>query len=190
MIHLVLGRQGSGKTLFMVAVAYREYLKGRKIYSNVALNFPFTPLKYADIVKARLKDAVVILDEIHILLPSRNSLSKRSRIICDGFLSMVRKQGLDVYGSTQTIRKVDVRFREEADYIYDCDKFAYQGRTWVEITHNQNLPPSTPILIKVAATETFSGQHIDFTFLGNGYFKMFDTNQIIVVKEDKEEAAA
>jgi hypothetical protein len=186
-MHLILGRQGSGKTLFLVMKAYQSYLKGKTIYSNVALNFPYEQLDYKDIVDCKLRNAVVILDEVHLLLPARKSMSKQNIAICDGFLSMIRKADLDLYGTTQTIRKVDVRFREEADYIYVCDKSALLKRAdghvgWRKITHNQNLNPKTPIKITMNVEETFSGATMKINFLGNPLFKMYDTNQIIKVK--------
>ena len=87
MISLVIGRQGSGKTLFLVKKAYDYYLEGKTIYSNIKLNFPFKPISLRDIIDCKLRNAVVILDEVHLLLSARNSLSRQNRLICDGFLS-------------------------------------------------------------------------------------------------------
>lgn len=187
MMHLILGRQGSGKTLFLVYKAYQAYRHGKTVYSNVALNFPYKKLDYQEIVDCKLRNAVVIIDEVHQLLPARRSMSKVNIRICDGFLSMIRKAGLEVYGTTQTLRKVDIRFREEADYIYSCDKYAYMfndngEKKWVHITHNQNLGARIPIKIKMECVETFSDRMIKFQFLGNPLFKLYDTNQIIKIK--------
>lgn len=185
MMHLILGRQGSGKTLFLVLKAMQGYKKGKTIYSNVALSFPYKQLDYQDIVDCKLRNAIVILDEIHQLLPARKSMSKTNVEICDGFLSMIRKAGLEVYGTTQTLRKVDVRFREEADYMYMCEKSALINKdgkmVWMKITHNQDLSKKTPIRISMDAEETFSGKMIKFHFLGNPLFKLYDTNQIIKI---------
>ena len=101
MIHLTLGNQGSGKTLYAVAQAYKAYKEGKTIYSNVKLNFPYKTLNYNDIINCNYSNAVLIIDEIHQLLPARNSLSKSSRKICDSFLSMVRKKGTVVPLSQQ-----------------------------------------------------------------------------------------
>lgn len=181
MIHLIIGRQGSGKTLLLVWFAYQAYLRGRNIYANVHLHFKNNPLNYMDIIDCKLQNGAVLLDEIHQLLPARRSMSKRSIAICDNFLSMVRKQGLEVYGTTQTLRKVDVRFREEADYVYVCEKYILKGGSWVKWLHNENLPMSTKVMIKVQVTETWSNSRLIFNFLANPYFKMFDTNEIIKV---------
>ena len=138
MIHLVIGKQGSGKTLFLVKKAYEYYKAGFTIYSNVHLNFPYKKLNYKDIINCKLDNGVVILDEVHLLLPARNSMSTRNREICDSFLSMVRKKKLIIYGTTQTERKVDIRFREEKDFFYMCRKFAFVKKKWEEVLHNQD----------------------------------------------------
>jgi len=183
-IHLILGRQGSGKTLLLVKLAY-EYLKfGKTVYSNVHLNMNYKPINYNDIVACNLMDAVVLIDEVHLLLPSRRALSRLNTEICDNFLSMARKQNTEIFGSTQTLRKVDVRFREEADYIYQCTKYVYNENTntWVEALHTHIFDDSVPILIEVEVTETYSLEQKTIIFLGNEYFNMFDTRQVIKIE--------
>ena len=182
MIHLILGRQGSGKTLFLVQQAYQFYKAGKTVYSNVALKFPYKQLDYKDIIECKLEDGIVILDEVHLLLSARNSMAKNSRLIVDNFLSMVRKKNLQIYGSTQKFRKVDIRFREEADFIYDCTKFAYNGKEWIEVLHNQDLSRNIPIMIKLVAQETYIGNEVNLNFIGNPYFKLYDSREIIKVK--------
>ena len=181
MISLVVGRQGSGKTLFLVKKAHDFYLEGKTIYSNIKLNFPFKPINYNDIVNCTLRDAVVIIDEIHLLLSARNCLSRRSRLIVDGFVSMVRKMGLEVLASTQTERKVDVRFREEKDFLYACNKYAYINNSWQEVLHSQNLHKSIPIMVHLDIREEFSMNWIAMAFIGNPYFDLFDTTEVVKI---------
>lgn len=188
MISLIIGRQGSGKTLFLVKKAHEYYLEGKTIYSNIKLNFPYKPIDYNDIINCRLKNAVVIIDEIHLLLSARNSMSKQNRLICDGFISMVRKMGLNVLGSTQTERKVDVRFREEKDFLYACNKYAYINNKWEEVLHNQNLDKKIPIMICLDVREEFSMNWIAMSFIGNDYFDLYNTEEVVKIKgiDDEE----
>ena len=181
MITLVIGRQGSGKTLFLVKKAYEYYLEGKTIYSNIKLNFPFKHISLIDIIDCKLTNAVVILDEIHLLLSARNSLSKQNRLICDGFLSMVRKMGLIVLASTQTERKVDVRFREEKDFLYVCNKYAYINNQWIQVLHDKDLNKNIQIMIHLDIREEFSMQWIAMSFLGNSYFDLFDTREVVKI---------
>lgn len=182
MMILLVGRQGSGKTLLMVKMAYDYWKEGKTIYSNVKLNFPFKQIDYNDIVNCKLKNAVVLLDEVHQLLPSRNSMSKINRTIVDGFLSMIRKQNLIVIGTTQLEMKVDVRFREEKDFIYECFKYAYLDGRWENVIHSQNFDKNTPVLIRVEAEENYSGVRIRFNLFANAFYHLYDTNEIIQVR--------
>jgi hypothetical protein len=174
--------QGSGKTLYLVKKAYESYLKGKIVYSNVNLHFPFKQLDYNDIVECNLENAIVIIDEGHQLLPSRKSLSAINISIVDGFLSMVRKKGLELYFSTQTERKIDVRVREESDYKYLCEKWAFIKGKWSHVTESEDLDISIPIIISVMIYQSFSGAIIQTSFSGNPYFRLFDTKQIIKVR--------
>ncbi len=64
MIHLILGRQGSGKTLFLVKRAWDIFNGGGDIYSKVHLNFPYSKLKYEAIIDCKLNHGMVLLAEI------------------------------------------------------------------------------------------------------------------------------
>lgn len=183
MLHLIVGRQGSGKTLYIVKMALECHLRGKTVYSNVHLHFPYKRLIYSDIVNCNLEDGVVIIDEAHLLLPSRNSLSKRSRKICDGFISMIRKKNLEVFMTTQMLLKIDIRIRIEKDFLYIATKYASNDGCWEEIRHNHDLAPSIPIAIRLEVIESFSLQESQFIFIGNGYFDLYDSRQIINIAD-------
>jgi len=191
MIHLVLGKQGDGKTLFLVKKAYEKYRKGYTVYSNVHLNFPYKHIKVDDIINCKLQNGVVIWDEIHIHLPARRSLSKTNVKICDGFLSMVRKKNLEIFGSTQTTRKVDVRFRDEADYLYQCKKQIMYKNTFVPARHDKEYSLDTDVYIKLTIAEKntedfFTMQeevkYIYKRFKANPYYNLYDSKQIIKIE--------
>lgn len=181
MIHLIKGKQGGGKTILMVMRAYEAMSRGQTVYSNVALKFKYKKLNYNDIIKCKYENGMVLLDEIHQLLSARNSNSKVNREISDSFLSMVRKKNLDVYGTTQTERKVDIRFREEADFIYHCSKYIWKNNEWSAVPQSIDVSADIPQLIKAEVEETYSGNTITISFIANDYFKLYDKNQIIHV---------
>lgn len=180
MIHLVIGRQGSGKTIYLVKSAQEAYKKGKTVYSNVALKFPYKKISVDDIIYCKLNNAIVIIDEIHLLLPARNAMSKKSRLICDGFLSMVRKKGLEVYGSTQTLRKVDIRFREEADFNYLCRKYVLIKNKFAEC-YDDNISKNKKCIISLLVEETLSRATLNLNFFANDYYDLYDTAQIIPI---------
>lgn len=183
-IHLILGRQGSGKTLYLVRKALECKNANKKVYANFHLNFKYNKIKYEDIINCKLTDCVTLLDEIHLILPARNSLSKTNRLICDNFLSMARKQNNEIYGTTQTARKVDVRFREEADYVYFCTKYAWDKTTgfWFEVYHDNMIEDNDTILIKIEIEEVYSGHVVSMAFMGNNLYSYFDTKQIVKIE--------
>lgn len=182
MIHIILGKQGSGKTIYVVSCLYDAYLHGKTIYSNVHLKFPYKKLNYNDIIHCKLKNAVVFIDEVHQLLPARSSgINPVNRAICDSFLSMVRKMNLIIYVTSQTARKFDIRLWEEKDFVYMCKRFYFENNIWVEALHNQNLNPEIPILISCDIQEEISGNIINHNVIVNDFFKLYDTNQIIKI---------
>ena len=214
MIHLIIGRQGSGKSLFCVHKAQEYYLSGSKvIYSNIHLNFKtkeklfkynhagklvkdYTYLKkddfhakfgyyyldYDDIINCNLDNAMVVIDEAHLLLSARNSMSTTSRKICDSFISMVRKKKLELYMTTQTARKIDIRIREECDFLYMCSKYGYWTGSWHEIIDNLDRDKKIPIMIKIGVQEQIGSTWLNVNFIGNPIFSLFDSTQIIKVK--------
>ena len=180
MLHLILGEQGAGKTLCAIAQAFIYYKKGYKIYSNVHLRFPYTKIKYKDIIACKYENAFILIDEIHQLLPARNSMSKTSRLITDSFLSMIRKKGIELYGTTQTPRKVDVRYREEVNYITTCSKFAFLNRKWTKT--NKELNSDVPCIIKTETINIFNHSTKRNTIFANRFYDLYDTNQIIMIE--------
>lgn len=182
MIHLVVGRQGSGKTLLLVSKALQGYKKNKNVYANFKLNIPTKELTYKDIIECNLKNGLVFLDEVHLLLPSREWYKPHCKKICDGFLSQVRKQNLELWCSTQMLRKVDVRIREEADFIYECEKFVYQDGKWKQNNETDENIKDKPIVIKVLVKDVYSESFDTFFFHANSLYTKYDTSEIIKIK--------
>lgn len=119
-----IGRMGSGKTLSMVKYAYSLYREGYTVYSNVSLNFPHKNYTLEDLInysnsQETFYKAVILCDEMHIFLDSRNSGSKRNRIL-SYFLLQTRKKDVKLFFTTQRYHQVDKRLRDNADVIVMC----------------------------------------------------------------------
>ena len=198
MITLVIGRQGSGKTLYLVNKAYNYYKEGRKIYSNIHLkNIPYELINVQDIIDCNYKNAVVILDEIHLLISNRDSMKKMNKSITNGFLSMVRKMDLIILGSSQTVRKVDVKFLDETDLLVKCKKQVYikqemngkQVGGFVDTIASKGFNKFIPIRITLEILDIASLEEgypyqkciIHQYFLGNPLFDLFDTKEIVKI---------
>lgn len=157
----VIGKMGSGKTVFAVRMAYRRMLRGANVRTNFTMNFPIhhtSPcppkcdkkrrcvcarkkiMKTSDGVKykapcfcqvkkrwalfhgwmelAALKDAVVIVDEAHLMAPSHDYHAIPE--IARWKMSMARKFRLDVYWISQNEKKVSASLRNDTNTIYVC----------------------------------------------------------------------
>lgn len=113
------GRRGAGKTLTMVKDAYKYYLNGYKILSNIKL--PFGELiNESDILaldkESNLYNCVILLDELQIFFESRRSMKKQN-LDFSNFIQQLRKRNITLLGTTQYSNTVDLRFRQHTDII-------------------------------------------------------------------------
>jgi len=126
---------------------------------------------------------MVLLDEIHLLLPARGSGSNPvSKEICDGFVSQIRKAGVELYGSTQTAKKVDVRIRDEMDFAYFCERYQFIGNHWEKIPHPYPIDKDIPMIINLEVVEEVSRKIINYPFIANTYYGMYDSKQRVLIR--------
>jgi len=111
----IVGELGAGKTLTLTYLAWRNHLRGRKIYANYRLyGIPFVPIKSVEELDA-IRDGFCAFDELWIWLDARASGSKKNRIIAN-ILARSRKRGLTIAFTSQTLTQVDRRIREVIDF--------------------------------------------------------------------------
>lgn len=129
MIIVIDGNRGQGKTLTAVKECYLFGLQGYTIYSNLELTFPskdiiVKPYKMSDMIayadsKSELVNAVVLMDEAHIVMDSRTSMTKRN-ITISYFLLQSRKRNVHIIMTTQFLHQIDRRIRSTADMFISC----------------------------------------------------------------------
>lgn len=122
MIIALNGIIGSGKTLTMTYLGYKQYKKGSDIVSNYRLNFPHKIVTKQDIENyaksdTQLKNCTFLFDEAHIFLDCRTSAKN---IVNTYFILQSRKRGVDIYYSTQYFGQVDKRLRDQTDLVFEC----------------------------------------------------------------------
>jgi hypothetical protein len=125
MIIGTFGRLGTGKTLSGVIEAYRDYLLGKTIFSNIPLKFSHVPIREPrDFIKIR--NGFCLADEIWSLVDNRRSMSKLNDIMT---LISIRsdKQGFDIF-YTQQYLQVDPRLRFITNYWIEPKTFDKFGR--------------------------------------------------------------
>jgi len=136
MISLIEGRPGQGKTVFLTMKIIEALEKGRNVYANLTLNTDAMPVawrsRYTRVETmeevTRLREGLVVLDEIQIYLNSRNWDKLPPQFML--FLQQHRKRSLDILGATQSVKRADVVLRELVQFFYTVEKlisFTVQG---------------------------------------------------------------
>lgn len=195
MIIIILGGIGSGKTLTAVKeiVDNKQYaltnfkLKNLKNYQR---------LKIADIlikeekkykvnwefwenIRSTHKNYSIFLDEIHNIIHSRRSMSPVN-IQMSKWVSQIRKILADhpknhLYIISQTIRKIDVDFRDLAQIIILCRKYELGKRIIIKQTWFNSM-----------ADYEIGRKSITTKFYGNRYFDYFKTDELVTFSDAEE----
>lgn len=121
-------QMGTGKTLFMTIRAKQHYDKGERIIANYGLRFPHEKADSAilmELVKneTNLNRCVLALTEMHVLLDSRTSLSKKNRVM-SYLILQTRKRQVYLFYDSQDMGQVDIRLRNNTNYYVFCRKIA------------------------------------------------------------------
>lgn len=175
MIVGIVGKIGSGKTLFMTFLMkkYKEYDSQKKIYSNYKTKI--SDIITFDVIKKYaednnpLKNCVLGIDEIQTFLDCRNSLKNT---ISSYFILQTRKRNVFLLYTTQQFFNVDKRLRNNTDYLFSVKK----------ITHREN---KNKFIIRVEIIKNLGGDCLEETnrvfYLKNPekYFNLYDTYEII-----------
>lgn len=162
------GIMGSGKTLSLTRRVYQEYNKGKKIYSNMHFNFPYERITKEKLLAYKqdhtlFNNCVIVIDEIHVFIDSRRSMSK-GNVDIGHLLVMTRKLSVALFWTSQQSHQVDKRLRSNTDIMIYC-----------ESDHFKDLVIITNVLQRI------DGVTEKETFLGNKYFDLYDTNEIIAI---------
>lgn len=109
------GDLGSGKTIIAVRYILKDYVKGRKIFSNTPLfNIDFDEfdinafLSNDRTYRDKLKNATILVDEITVYMDCRLSNSKQNLMM--GYMVLQsRKRHVDIYFTTQDFDLCDFK---------------------------------------------------------------------------------
>jgi len=118
----IKGLKGSGKTLLMTIYLYKEYLSGKKIYTNYKVNFPHEIIDVKKMIELdiELKNSAIGIDEIHMICDARRS-GRKQNILMSYFVLQSRHRSVNLYYTTQFDRQVDARIRENTDINMVCE---------------------------------------------------------------------
>lgn len=199
MIIIYLGGIGSGKSLSII----KEIIdSGSFAYANFELKNieNFHRLKISDIISTQTdgkkeikkvnwgfweserikhKNFSIFLDEIHNIIHSRRSMSK-TNILMSKWVSQIRKilqdsQTNHLFIISQTIRKIDIDFRELAAIIVECHKIRMGKRIIIKQRYYEGL--DNYLFRRAKATRAF---------IGNKYFKYYDYRNLVTFSDSEE----
>ena len=117
MLYLIVGQVGSGKTLYIVLV-------GLKTTRTLVSNFDIYGVEREEFSIYRFlmegySNATILIDEIYTYLDARNSQNKLNTIASYPLFQQ-RKTDIDIYGTLQIERSLDIRYREMADCLIEA----------------------------------------------------------------------
>ena len=169
------GGFGSGKTLFLTLLGYREHQKKVKIYSNYKLEFEHELIDL-DFVMALTRDnteitnCVMLIDEVYTWLESRGSGQDEVNKALSYFIMQSRKRKVLFIYTSQLGSMVDLRFRHLADYYIVCDCQTYLGKPVVfeyTLIKKGKIPKTVYLPVKKAER----------------FWNLYDTSEIIDVSQ-------
>jgi hypothetical protein len=154
-ITIIEGPQRSGKTLAMSILALDEYITCRQpVITNIAyespetglVKIPFKPLNFFELTMEKIGTFVnrpITIDELNFYLDSRGSMTKINRRFCQWLLQS-KKMGINTYGTTHNLGYLDLRFRENYDFLIQPTTL-YQN-VWNEQLQIEEKKPAVLIL--------------------------------------------
>jgi len=159
----------AGKTLVMTYFLISEYcdLRKRLLTNYNLLRLPSERFDVSTVEaylerKISLKGRAVGLDEAHLMLDSRLSMTRRNRIV-SYFLTQTSKNDINLYYTTQDLGMVDVRLRRQTAIGVTVEQ--------LNDTH-----------FRVTGANRFTGKKvIDGVLDGSAVFPHFDTHEVIDV---------
>lgn len=173
------GLKGDGKTTLSTLFAHNAYKAGRPVYSNYGLQFPYTELTLNRIKEDihQLRDAMLLVDEAYLYVDSRNPMSAGNKAI-SYFVLQSRKEGIDLVLNLLQKDLGDLRIRENADYLYDCEAMKVVDHRLVRCSI-EDIENMRVEWISVYRADVRMRKLRRFVFNPAPYFGMFNTRELV-----------
>lgn len=168
----IVGGLGSGKTLTLTFLAFKQFLKARKVFSNYKLKFPFIPTRNIGDIDA-MQAGFFAGDELWAWIDSRASKHVKNMVIA-GILLKSRKRDLDIVYTAQSFMQMDKRVRNVTDFI-----------VYPEL--NKSETKCTAYWYEKNTMESPNPRPLSFSRFNTApFFKLYDTNEEIAPLTDDE----
>lgn len=180
MIIQISGHKRAGKTLFTTLLGYGYYKKGWDVYSNFWLKFPHIRIEsFSQLIGLHPTNSVLLFDEFHIWTDSRESASKKNKVI-GWYVSNTGKDHVHLIFNSHRLDQVDKRIRR----LTDMECYV----SWLGNLAN----PSPTDLIQVDmldfTRQALSGEpeHRVFIVRPNPVFNLYNTHEYQSLPEEDE----
>lgn len=163
---LILGPRGGGKSYFII-----EILKNstRQIYSNFKLKFKnYNHLRLIDLLWLP-KHIELVMDEFYSIADSRSSMSYIN-VLASYIAFQLRKTDTQIYITAQQLKSIDVRYRDEWDYVVFCERVKNESPNWRKWDFGYRIYDKRT---------KRSSKHLVLYDYAKKSFHLYDTNEII-----------
>lgn len=179
---LLIGKQGSGKTLMATKLALDKYDadKSIRLFSNYALfNANFTYITFNKEIEQNkdkldildmldknpdyFNNSIMLIDELHLYLDAYDFLTKNNRRV-QTFFSQLRKRNILLIGTSQYLMNIDIRIRRQCMSVFEMKRI--KSSVFQVDTHE----------IDGSFTEYLHSHHVDLI----DYYNRYDTNELIL----------
>lgn len=167
MLIIVIGRRGSGKTLWTTIQSLKSK---REVWSNYQINIDrYKELKVVDLIDDLPRNTEVIIDEAYTWLESRTAGRGLNKYLT--YLAFqIRKANQNFILTAQQLGSIDVRYRNEWDYLVYCERYPVRDVRRKEWDFLYSMLDSLTLQI-VRKRLSFNN--------AKKYFKYYDTDEII-----------
>lgn len=186
-LKVITGFKGAGKTCFATSLGFNGYKKGRRIFSNYLLSFPFVPLDLKEMISNPnwVKDGVLLIDEAQTFVDCRLSGSKKNRLF-SYLMLQGRKRKIDIVMTSQQIENLDIRIRRNLEHLYECTALVIDnshGKKALRHATAEEIEGHKVDIIKVVFTDYTMNRRMKMLFNPHPFFDMYDSDEFIDITE-------
>jgi len=181
----VCGQKGSGKSTLMTFFADWAWVNYIQIYANYKMEYEHTKINIDMLTNFELKQALVLLDEVYLLLSSEEHRTMFNRLMTY-FFWQSRKRYVDVVISYQYNTSVDPKIRSGADLWIICESIPPLQRDADYFLWTLKVPRETTLsaFYDVDALETINEIVVPAELLDKcGVWDLFDTDELQPINE-------
>lgn len=186
-LKVITGYKGAGKTAYCTQLCWEGHLRGRAIFSNYKLEFPFKPLD----LKAMLdnpdwvKNGIIAIDEAQTFVDCRLAGSKKNRLF-SYLMLQGRKRKIDIILTTQQLCNVDIRIRRNLEHLYECSalkKDVKDGKNVLRPATAEEVENASVDVIKIIFTDYTMGRRMQTVFDPHPMFSKYDSDEFVDIVE-------